>query len=172
MFSVSGGMASMACGVPYAIAAALAYPGRQVIAFVGDGGLAMLLGELATITRYKLKNNELGQIKWEQMMFLGNPEYECDLQPIDFAKVAEAMGIRGYRLDDPKECAAVLDAALAEEGATLVEALVDPNEPFLPPKRNEQYTRNLEHALEKGTPRRREIERALNEEPARMLLED
>ncbi|HTI85229.1 MAG TPA: thiamine pyrophosphate-dependent enzyme [Alphaproteobacteria bacterium] len=95
MFSVSGGMASMACGVPYAIAAALAYPGRQVIAFVGDGGLAMLLGELATITRYKLKNNELGQIKWEQMMFLGNPEYECRLQPIDFVTVAEAMGSRG-----------------------------------------------------------------------------
>jgi pyruvate dehydrogenase (quinone) len=179
MFSVSGGMASMGGGLPYAIAASLAYPGRQVVAFVGDGGLSMLLGELATVTRYKLpikivvmKNNTLGQIKWEQMMFLGNPEYECDLQPIDFVKVAEAMGIRGYRLDDPNECALVLDRALAEPGAVLVEAVVDPNEPFLPPKRNEQYVRKIEQALKKGTPGRREIERALNEEPSRILLED
>ena len=93
-------MATMACSLPYAIAAALAHPDRQVIAFTGDGGLSMLLGELATVVRYKLpikiivvKNNTLGQIKWEQMQFLGNPEYECDLTPIDFVKVAEAFGI-------------------------------------------------------------------------------
>jgi thiamine pyrophosphate-dependent acetolactate synthase large subunit-like protein len=73
IFTGSGLMASMACAVPYAIAAALAHPGRQVVAFVGDGGLSMSLGELATIVRYRLpikiiviKNNTLGQIKWEQ----------------------------------------------------------------------------------------------------------
>jgi thiamine pyrophosphate-dependent acetolactate synthase large subunit-like protein len=71
----------MACGLPYAIAAQLAHPDRRVVAFVGDGGLSMLMGELATITRYRLpikvvviKNGTLGQIKWEQMMLLGNPE--------------------------------------------------------------------------------------------------
>src|SRR3954451_20333685 len=82
MFSCSGNLATMACGLPYANAAAVAYPGRQVIAFVGDGGFTMLLGELATAVKYQLdvkiviiKNNVLGQIKWEQMVFLGNPEY-------------------------------------------------------------------------------------------------
>jgi pyruvate dehydrogenase (quinone) len=73
MFSCSGNLASMACGLPYAIAAAVAYPDRQVICFIGDGGLTMLIGELATCVKYKLsikivviKNNALGQIKWEQ----------------------------------------------------------------------------------------------------------
>src|SRR5207302_1716493 len=102
LHSVSGNLASMACGLPYAIAAQVAYPDRQVVAFVGDGGLSMLMAELATCVRYRLpvkvvviKNNTLGQIKWEQMVFLGNPEYGCDLQPIDFAMVAEACGATG-----------------------------------------------------------------------------
>ncbi len=74
------------------------YPGRQVVAFVGDGGLTMLIGELATCVKYDLdvkivviKNNVLGQIKWEQMVFLGNPEYVCELQPIDFAAVGARL---------------------------------------------------------------------------------
>ena len=80
--AVSGNLASMACGLPYAIAAQIAYPDRQCIAFVGDGGFSMLMAEFATAVKYKLpikvviiKNNTLGQIKWEQMVFLGNPEY-------------------------------------------------------------------------------------------------
>ncbi len=98
MFSCSGNLATMACGLPYAVAAAVAYPQRQVIAFVGDGGLTMLMGELATLRKYDLnvkviviKNNALGQIKWEQMVFLGNPEYVCELQPIDFAAVGQGL---------------------------------------------------------------------------------
>ena len=77
-FSCSGNLATMACGLPYSIAAALAYPNRQVICFVGDGGLTMLMGEMATLIKYNLnvkivviKNNVLGQIKWEQMVILG-----------------------------------------------------------------------------------------------------
>ncbi|MDQ2079827.1 thiamine pyrophosphate-binding protein [Xanthobacteraceae bacterium Astr-EGSB] len=178
MFFGSGLMATMACGVPYAVAAALAHPGRQVIAFTGDGGLSMLLGELATVVRYKLpikiivvKNNTLGQIKWEQMQFLGNPEYECDLTPIDFGKVAEGFGIRSFRIEDPADCGPVLDQALAHPGPALVEALIDPNEPFLPPKRMEKYAKNLEKALQADTAGRRDIERALAEEPSRTLLQ-
>src|SRR5437016_5329351 len=102
MHSVSGNLASMACGLPYAIAAQIAYPERQCIAFVGDGGFSMLMAEFVTAVKYKLpikviviKNNTLGQIKWEQMVFLGNPEYACDLQPIDFAAVAHACGGAG-----------------------------------------------------------------------------
>jgi pyruvate dehydrogenase (quinone) len=178
-FAGSGMMASMACGLPYAIAAALAFPQRQVAAFVGDGGMSMLLGELATVVRYRLpikivviKNNTLGQIKWEQMLFLGNPEYECDLQPIDFAQVAEAMGIRGFRVSDPDECGAVCEAALRHPGPALIEATVDANEPLLPPKRRPKFVENLEKALSKGTPGSEEIRRALREEPARSMLRD
>jgi pyruvate dehydrogenase (quinone) len=178
MYAGSGMMATMACAVPYAIAAALAYPGRQIVAFTGDGGLTMLLGELATIVRYRLpikvvvmKNNTLGQIKWEQMMFLGNPEYECDLQPIDFVKVAEGMGIRAMRIGLPTECSTVLQRALATEGPVLVEAPVDPNEPLLPPKRMPKYAENLKKALEKGTPGAEQIRAALDREPYRTQLQ-
>jgi thiamine pyrophosphate-dependent acetolactate synthase large subunit-like protein len=175
-FGGSGLMASMGCGVPYAIAAALEYLTREVVAFVGDGGLSMLLAELATIVRYELpiriivlKNNTLGQIKWEQMMFLGNPEYECDLQPIDFAAVAEAMGMRGLRIEAAADCGPVLDAALGHPGPVLVEVLIDPNEPLLPPKRVERYAANVEKALLKGTPGAEQIRRALEQEPARSM---
>ena len=123
MFAGSGLLATMGCGVPYAIAAALAFPDRQVVAFVGDGGLTMLLGELATVVRYALpikivvmKNNTLGQIKWEQLMFLGNPEYECALQPIDFAAVAQGFGIRGFRASSSQDLAVGLDALFADNG--------------------------------------------------------
>ena len=90
------------CGLPYTIAAQIAYPERQCVAFVGDGGFSMLMAEFATAVKYQLpikvvvlKNNTLGQIKWEQMVFLGNPEYGCDLQPIDFAAFARACGGHG-----------------------------------------------------------------------------
>jgi pyruvate dehydrogenase (quinone) len=176
-FSGSGMLATMGCAVPYAIAAALACPGRQVVAFVGDGGLTMLLGELATVVRYALpiriivmKNNTLGQIKWEQMMFLGNPEYECDLQPIDFATVARGFGIAGFRAASPADLAVALDAAFDTPGPSLVEATVDPHEPLLPPKRREQYAENLERALERGTPGADRIRAALQREPSRTFL--
>jgi pyruvate dehydrogenase (quinone) len=177
-FAGSGMMATMGCAVPYAIAAALANPGRQVVAFTGDGGLSMLLGELATIVRYRLpikivvmKNNTLGQIKWEQLMFLGNPEYECDLQPIDFARVAEGMGLKGFRIGTAEACGGVLDQAFAEPGPVLVEATVDPNEPLLPPKRMPKYVENLEKALDHGTAGAADIRRVLQREPYAKQLE-
>jgi thiamine pyrophosphate-dependent acetolactate synthase large subunit-like protein len=176
-FAVSGTLASMGGGLPYAIAAALAHPGRQVVAIVGDGGLSMSVAELATCVRYKLpvkvivlNNSSLAQIKWEQMMFLGNPEYGCELQPVDFARVAEGFGVRGFRLEDPEQCASTIDAALAHDGPALIDAVIDPNEPMLPPKRRQQYVDNLEKALGQGVRGRDEIERALHEEPAMTSL--
>ena len=176
-YAGSGLLASMACALPYAIAAQFAFPGRQVVAFAGDGGMAMLLCELATVVRYRLpikivvvRNDSLGQIKWEQMMFLGNPETECALQPIDFVKAAEAFGLRGFRIERAEDCGGVLDAALAHPGPVLVEAVIDPNEPLLPPKRMPQYADNLNKALEQGTPNREAIERAIEEEPARSMM--
>src|SRR5229473_4869180 len=117
----------MGNGLPYAIAAQIAYPQRQCVAFVGDGGFSMLMAEFSTCVKYKLpvkvvivKNDTLGQIKWEQMVFLGNPEYGCDLQPIDFAAVARACGATGFRVEDPADCGRVLDEALALDGPVIV----------------------------------------------------
>jgi pyruvate dehydrogenase (quinone)/pyruvate oxidase len=159
MLSCSGNLATMACGLPYAVAAAVAYPGRQVVAFVGDGGLTMLMGEMATCVKYKLdvkivviKNNTLGQIKWEQMVFLGNPEYVCELQPIDFAAVAHGFGLQSFSVDDPARCGEVLRQALATPGPVLVEAVVDPHEPPMPPKATLSQAAQLAKSLARGTP--------------------
>jgi pyruvate dehydrogenase (quinone) len=149
------------------------------VAVVGDGGLSMSIAELATCVRYRLpvkvvvlNNSSLAQIKWEQMLFLGNPEFGCALQPVDFAVVAEGFGVRGVRLEDPALCEATLADALKHDGPVLVDALVDANEPMLPPKRRESYVKNLAKALEQGTPGREQIERALTEEPAVTSLRD
>jgi pyruvate dehydrogenase (quinone)/pyruvate oxidase len=177
MFSCSGNLATMACGLPYAVAAAIAYPERQVIAFVGDGGLTMLVGELATCAKYKLnvkvvviKNDELGQIKWEQMVFLGNPEYVCDLQPVDFATVARGFGIPGFTVDDPARCADALRQALETEGPALIQAVVDPNEPPMAPKTTFEQARHLAEALAKGTANRSAIARTIAADKARELI--
>jgi pyruvate dehydrogenase (quinone)/pyruvate oxidase len=164
MFSCSGNLATMACGLPYAIAAAIAHPDRQVVAFVGDGGLTMLIGELATCVKYGLnvkvvviKNNVLGQIKWEQMVFLGNPEYVCDLQPIDFAAIARGFGAAGYSCDGPAQIGNVLREALATTGPAVIEVVVDPNEPPMPPKATLKQVSNLARSLAEGTPSRGKI---------------
>ena len=159
MHSLSGTLASMANGLPYTIAAQIAHPERQCVGFVGDGGFTMLMGEFATAVKYGLpikivviKNNSLGQIKWEQMVFLGNPEYECELQPIDFAAFARACGARGYTIEDPATCGAILDEALAYHGPVVIEAVVDPNEPPTPPKITAKQAAHFAEALAKGTP--------------------
>jgi pyruvate dehydrogenase (quinone)/pyruvate oxidase len=175
-FSVSGNLASMACGLPYANAAAIAYPGRQVVALVGDGGLSMLMAELATAAKYSLnvkivvlKNNSLGQIKWEQMAFLGNPEFGCELQPIDYAAVARACGIAGFTVAEPARCGAVLREAFATVGPALVEAVVDGNEPPLPPKISFEQTRHMVEALARGTPDAGKIAKQLARDTIRQL---
>ena len=158
-FSCSGTLASMACGLPYAIGASIAFPNRQVVAVVGDGSAAMLMGDFVTLRKYNLnakiiviKNNALGQIKWEQMVFLGNPEYGCELEPIDFARVAEGCGIKAVTIDDPARCGDQLREALASPGPCLIEAVVDPYEPPLPPKIEAKQALHMAEALAKGTP--------------------
>jgi pyruvate dehydrogenase (quinone)/pyruvate oxidase len=159
MYSLSGTLASMANGLPYAIAAQVAYPDRQVIAFVGDGAFSMLMGEFATAVQHKLpvkvvicKNNLLGMIKWEQLVMLGNPEYACDLSPIDFAKVAAACGGDGLSCDDPAEIGNAIDALLKSPGPAVLEAVVDPNEPPMPPKATWKQAAHFAEALARGTP--------------------
>jgi pyruvate dehydrogenase (quinone) len=159
MFSCSGTLASMACGLPYAIGAATAFPDRQVVAVIGDGSAAMLMGDFVTLRKYDLnakiiviKNNTLGQIKWEQMVFLGNPEYGCELEPVDFVKIAQGCGLDAIRIDDPARCADQLREALATPGPCLIEAVVDPFEPPFPPKIELKQAANMAKALAKGTP--------------------
>lgn len=154
----SGNLATMACGFPYAIAAQVAFPNRTVVAFVGDGGFTMLMGEMATCARYKLplkvfiiKNNSLGQIKWEQMVFLGNPEYECDLQPIDFAAVARGFGWQSFTIKEASEAGQIIDAALAVQGPALIEAVVDENEPPMPASIKAQQALHFAESMARGT---------------------
>ncbi|MDP9169333.1 MAG: thiamine pyrophosphate-binding protein [Acidobacteriota bacterium] len=177
MYSCSGNLASMACGLPYAIAAQAAHPERPVFAFVGDGGFTMLMGELATCVKYKLpvrivviKNNSLGQIKWEQMVFLGNPEYVCDLEPIDFAAVARGFGVTAFTIDEQKNCGAILDQALAVNGPVLIEAVVDPNTPPMPAKIKPAQALHLAEALARGTKDAGAIIRDLVGQKARELV--
>ena len=157
--SCSGNLATMACGLPYAIAAAVAYPDRPIYCIIGDGGLSMLLGELITVAAYKLnikivviKNNTLGQIKWEQMVFLGNPEYTCDLFPADFVTIARGAGFDAIQIEDAATCGALLDGVIGRPGPMLVEAVVDPFTPPMPPKVKASQGLKLAEALVRGEP--------------------
>ncbi len=163
-FVASGTLATMACALPYAIAATIAYPERPAVAVVGDGALSMLMGELATLKKYALnvkivvlKNNTLGHIKWEQLVFLGNPEYGCELEPIDFAAVARACGLAAYTVAEPGQCGEVMRQAFAMPGPALVEAVVDPHEPPMPPYVTLSQAGHFAEALIKGTPHRGRI---------------
>ena len=162
--SCSGNLATMACGMPYAIAAQVAFPDRQVIAVIGDGGFTMLMGEIITAVAYKLpikfviiKNNTLGQIKWEQMVFEGNPEYQCDLFPIDFVALARSVGAEGVRIDEQKSAGALFDKALAMPGPVIIECVVDPLSAMLPPKITAKQAVKFTEALAKGEPNRIKI---------------
>jgi len=164
MFSLSGTLATMAPGLPYTIAAQVAYPNRQCVAFVGDGGFSMLMADFVTAVKYKLpikvviiKNNTLGQIKWEQMVFLGNPEYGVDLQPIDFAAFAHACGAIGFSVDDPTDCGRVLDEFLAAPGPAILQAAVDPFEPPMPAKVKADQALHFAESLARGEPNRKKI---------------
>jgi pyruvate dehydrogenase (quinone) len=158
-FSCSGTLASMACGLPYAIGASTAHPDRQVVAVIGDGSAAMLMGDFVTLKKYNLnakiiviKNNALGQIKWEQMVFLGNPEFGCELEPIEFTDVAKGCGIDTVKIDDASRCGEQLKEALAKPGPCLIEAVVDPFEPPMPPKVEVKQAMHMAEALARGTP--------------------
>jgi pyruvate dehydrogenase (quinone) len=177
MHTVSGNLATMACGLPYTIASQIAYPDRLCVGFVGDGGFSMLMAEFVTAVRYKLpikivivKNNSLGQIKWEQIVFLGNPEYECDLTPINFADFARACGGAGLTIDEPSECGDILDRALHTPGPVIIEAIVDPNEPPMPPKVTARQAAHFAESLAKGTPDRRKIIETVVKDKVRELL--
>ncbi|WP_448638325.1 pyruvate dehydrogenase [Geodermatophilus sp. URMC 63] len=130
---------SMANALPHAVGAQFAAPGRQVVSMSGDGGLAMLLGELITVRLHRLpvkivlfNNASLGMVKLE-MMVDGIPDFETDHEPTDFAAIAEGVGIRSMRVEDPRDVRSTLEKGLAEPGPVLMEFVTDPNALSIPP---------------------------------------
>ena len=176
-FAFPGTLAPMGGALPYAIAAALAHPGRRVVCVVGDGALAMQLGELATVAGLGLdikiivvKNAALAQVRWEQLVFLGTPDYGCALPAIDFAAVAQGVGLAAHRIERPEECAEALAAAMAAAGPALIEAVVDPHEPPLPPKATQTQAAQMAEALARGVPSRRRMALTLAADSVRQVV--
>ncbi|MBY2966899.1 pyruvate oxidase [Rhizobium leguminosarum] len=176
-FAVSGALASMASGLPYAIAAGAADPKRPIYAVIGDGGFGMQLGEFSTAVRMALPlkllvicNGMLNQIAWEQMMFLGNPQFACELAPIDFAKAAEAMGGRGFTIRRFDQIEPTLTEAFSVAGPVVIQAMVDQYEPMMPPKMPKDYAKSFRQALPE-TPGHRAIEANVSRSPLREMMD-
>ena len=159
-FYLSGNLATMAPGLPYAIAIQLAFPQRQVIAFVGDGGFAMLMAEFLTAVRYQLpikvivnNNNAFGQILWEQIL-LGYPEYAVRHQApeANFAAWAQACGAFGAKITRPADLATAVREALAHPGPALIDCDVNPNEPPMPGKIRYEQAKHFVEAFLRGQP--------------------
>ena len=163
-FYLSGNLATMAPGLPYAIAHQWAHPDRQCIAFIGDGGLAMLMAEFDTACRYQLpvkvvvcNNASLGQILWEQMV-LGYPEFGVRFsQPMSFAPFAQSCGGLGLRVEKAAEVEPAVREALAHPGPALVDVLVNPDEPPMPGKVSYEQAKGFAQAFLRGQPRRATI---------------
>lgn len=165
MASLSGTLATMCPGVPYATAAKFCYPDRVAIAFVGDGAMQMLgLNGLITITKYwedwddprlivaVLNNGDLNQVTWELRALGGYPKIEAtqNVPPFNYAKFAEALGLRGIEVSTPDKIGAAWDEALAADRPCVIDASVDPNVPTLPPHVSYEQARNFMAALMKG----------------------
>jgi pyruvate dehydrogenase (quinone) len=170
--SLSGTLATMGCGVPYAIAAKFAHPDRPVIAMVGDGAMQMNgLAELITIAKYRerwsdqrlivlvLNNRDLNQVTWEQRALIGEPKFveSQELPDVPYAHWAELLGLRGIRTDDPDAVGRRWDEALASDRPVVFEVVTDPEVPPLPPHITLEQARNFTSAVLKGDPAARRI---------------
>jgi pyruvate dehydrogenase (quinone)/pyruvate oxidase len=155
----------MANGLPYAIAMQHAHPGRQVIAYVGDGGFSMLMAEFHTAAWHHLpitvvvnNNNSLGEILWEQMV-LGYPEHGVrygEPRP-DYAAWARGCGGYGVHIEKPADLRDAVRDALSFDGPALVDVAVDPNEPPMPGKVSYDQAKNFAMSFLRGQPRRAAI---------------
>jgi pyruvate dehydrogenase (quinone) len=167
MASLSGTLATMGPGVPYAIAAKFAFPHRPAIALVGDGAMQMNgLNGLITIKKYweewadprlvvlVLNNRDLNQVTWEQRVMNGDPKFECsqDLPDFPYARYAESLGLLGIRVDNPDNLAGAWQQALSANRPCLIEAITDPDVPPLPPHITFEQAKAYASALYKGDP--------------------
>ncbi len=163
-FYLSGNLATMAPGLPYTIAHQVAYPGRQCIAFVGDGGFAMLMAEFHSAAWHLLpikvvvcNNGLLGQILWEQMA-LGYPEFSVRFPThMDFAPWAESCGGLGIRVEKVGDLEPAVRELLAHDGPALLDVVVNADEPPMPPKVTYDQAKKFGESFLKGTPRRATI---------------
>jgi len=167
MASLSGGLATMGPGIPYAIAAKFAYPERTVIALVGDGAMQMNgNSELITAVKYwkrwsnpklivcVLNNRDLNQVTWEQRVMQGDPKFEAsqDVPDFPYARYAELIGLTGIRVETPEAIGPAWDQALASDRPVVLEAITDPNVPPLPPHITLEQAKGYISALIKGDP--------------------
>jgi pyruvate dehydrogenase (quinone) len=172
MASLSGTLATMGPGVPYAIAAKFAHPDRPVIALVGDGAMQMNgLNELITIAKYwrrwatsslvvcVLNNRDLNQVTWEQRALQGDPMYPGTQQIPDFpyARYAELLGLNGVRVDHPDQIGDAWDEVLLSDRPSVLEAIVDPDVPPLPPHISFEQAKHFAQAALHGDPHRTQV---------------
>ena len=165
--SLSGGLASMGAGVPYAIAAKFAFPDRPVIAMVGDGAMQMNgMAELITVSKYRdkwpnqtfivcvLNNQDLNQVTWEQRVMEGNPRAEMtqQLPDVPYHKFAELIGFEGIYVDDPEQLAGAWERALACDRPCVLEVKCDPEVPPLPPHITFEQAKSFMTAAVQGDP--------------------
>jgi pyruvate dehydrogenase (quinone) len=165
--SVSGGLASMGCAVPYAVAAKFAYPERVAIAMVGDGAMQMSgINELITISKYwqqwidprlvviVLNNRDLNFVTWEMRAAEGDPKFEAsqDLPDVSYARFAESLGLDGITVARPEDVAPALEQALRARRPTIVDAYTDPNVPPLPPHVTMDQAKAFVSSMLKGDP--------------------
>ena len=165
--ALSGTLATMCPGVPYAFAAKYAYPDRPVVAALGDGAMQMLgINALIDIAdKYErwsnkqlvvlvLNNRDLNQVTWEQRVLAGDPKLEASqvIPPFEFARYAELLGLRGVKVDDPDRVADAWDEALSADRPVVYEAMTDPEVPPLPPHIKMDQAVSLNKALLRGDP--------------------
>ncbi|HEX3425004.1 MAG TPA: thiamine pyrophosphate-binding protein [Acidimicrobiales bacterium] len=177
-FLISGNLATMAPGLPYTIAAQWAFPDRQCIAFVGDGGFAMLMAEFLTAIRHRLpikvfidNNHEYGQILWEQMV-LGYPEFGVRHSGVaNFAGFAESNGALGIRVEKASEVESAVAEALRDPGPALVDVLTNPDEPPMPAKVTYDQAKGFAKAFLSGQPHKATIATTLFRDKISQLTE-
>jgi pyruvate dehydrogenase (quinone) len=160
--ALSGTLATMGPGVPYALTAKLNNPDRPVIALVGDGAMQMngISALIAVADRYRdwkdprfvvlvLNNRDLSFVTWEQRAMEGNPKFEPSQRLFDFpyARYAELLGLKGLRIDSPDQVDAAWQSALAADRPVVIEAVTDPEAPALPPELTAEQRKKLEKAL-------------------------
>jgi pyruvate dehydrogenase (quinone) len=165
--SLSGSLSTMGCAVPYAIAAKFAHPDRAAIALVGDGAMQMNgNAELVTVAKYwrewqdprlvvlVLRNDDLNMVTWEMRALAGDPRYDASqaLPPFEYARYAELVGLRGLRIDRPEQVARAWDEAFASDRPVVLEAIVDPDVPPLPPHITLEQAKHFGQSLLGGDP--------------------
>jgi pyruvate dehydrogenase (quinone) len=179
MASLSGTLATMGSGLTYALAAKTVHPGRPSIALVGDGAMQMAgLNSLITVAKYwrewrdprlvtlVLNNRDLNYVTWEQRAMEGEPKYPAsqDLLDLPYARFAELLGLRGIRVERPEQVGPAWDEALAADRPVVIDAVVDPDVPTLPPRLQEEQVAKLRQALAAGDPDREGAERQIARE--------